>query len=387
MIAFYEQRARYKALLIGVLLLIFAASVIYTNYMGNKLAAEERKKIELLAMAYKHLNEAGPNTDISFLFHVIESNKTIPVIVTDEAGEILYYRNFDSVKIARDPTFLPRQLQQLAQQHDPVPIEYAKGKFQYVYYHETSLLQQLRYFPFVQFFFIALFIIVAYVAMNTVRRAEQNRLWAGMAKETAHQLGTPISALSGWVDYLKLQPTTESLHAVLKELEQDIQRLETIAHRFSHIGSAPKLIETDIVQEIQRCIDYVRRRAPESVRFQLHTKQPAPITALCAPTLFEWVIENLLKNALDAIPQNGQIDIYVDKQDHHVFIDVKDNGKGIPIGQSKTIFAPGFSTKKRGWGLGLSLAKRIIEHFHDGRIMVKESAPGKGTTFRIILKG
>ncbi|MCS6916977.1 MAG: HAMP domain-containing sensor histidine kinase [Chitinophagales bacterium] len=386
MIGFLTQQGRFKVILVVVLLLIFAASILYTHYLSRQLAAEERRKVELLATAFKHLNEADPDTDISFLFHVIESNKTVPLIVTDSAGHILLHKNLDEARIARDSAYLLRQLQHMKANYEPVPIEYTRGNFQYVYYRETPLLTQLRFFPYIQFFFILLFLLVAYLTFNTVRRAEQNRVWAGMAKETAHQLGTPISALAGWVDYLKLQAREPAVIQMLPEMEKDIQRLELIAERFSKIGSLPDLSEHDIVPFIRRTAEYVRRRSSDKVQLLIHEPAGGSAHALIVPQLFEWVIENLLKNALDAINGQGHIAIHILPANGYLHVDVQDDGKGIPASQFKAVFKPGFSTKKRGWGLGLSLAKRIIEDFHNGKIMVKESAPGKGTTFRITLK-
>jgi signal transduction histidine kinase len=227
---------------------------------------------------------------------------------------------------------------------------------------------------------------MSYLIFSTARRAEQNRVWAGMAKETAHQLGTPISALSGWVDYMKLQETNSDTLKVIPEVEKDIERLELIAQRFSKIGSTPELISVNLLDEVSRSVDYIRRRASGRVSITFHSANEK-IQAMISPPLFEWVIENLLKNALDALGGSGSIDIEVSQQGKKVFVDVKDSGKGIPAGKFNTVFRPGYSTKKRGWGLGLSLAKRIIDEFHNGKIFVKESSVGKGTTFRIVLKG
>jgi signal transduction histidine kinase len=248
------------------------------------------------------------------------------------------------------------------------------------------LLTQLRYFPYIQFAIILFFLGLSYLIFSTARRAEQNRVWAGMAKETAHQLGTPISALSGWVDYMRLTETNPETQKVIPEVEKDIERLELIAQRFSKIGSAPELVSVNLQKEIARSVEYIRRRASGKVSINFHSSDEK-IEAMISPPLFEWVIENLLKNALDAISGSGAIDIYVSKQGKKVYVDVKDSGKGIPSGKFNTVFRPGFSTKKRGWGLGLSLAKRIVEEFHGGKIFVKESSVGKGTTFRIVLKG
>jgi signal transduction histidine kinase len=368
-----------------VLLVIIIASILYTNYLAGKLSVQEKLKMELIADTYERLTNSGGGEDLSFMFHIIESNKTVPLILADSSGNILLSKNFDSLTIERDHTFLERKLLEMKLQHNPIDIEYTKGVHEYMYYGDSVLLTELRYFPFIQFAIILLFIGVAYITFSTARRAEQNRVWAGMAKETAHQLGTPISALSGWVDYMKLQTNSPATIAVLPDVEKDIERLELIADRFSKIGSVPELSSINLIEQIEKNVDYIKRRASGKVQFSLQSTNNETIEALISPPLFDWVIENLLKNALDAIGGNGSIDIQLSKQGKKVYVDIKDSGKGIAPGKFNAVFRPGYSTKKRGWGLGLSLAKRIIIEFHKGKIFVKESAPGKGTTFRIVL--
>lgn len=383
----YEQKNTWKLILLVTLLLIIITSILYTNYLSGKLALEERKKMQLLADVYKRLAEAGGNVDLGFMFHVIESNETVPLILADEKDNVMGFKNLDTVKIAKDSSYLKHELASMKADREPIDIEYSKGAHQYIYYRDSYLLVQLRYFPFIQFSIILLFLAVAYITFSTARRAEQNRVWAGMAKETAHQLGTPISALSGWVDYMKLQlDEDDEVIQVIPEVEKDIERLELIAERFSKIGSVPDLVTTNLFNEVEKSTQYIRRRASGKVSINLHAPQGKDIEAMVSPPLFAWVIENLLKNALDAIGGSGAIDIYVSKQGKQTFVDIKDSGKGIPPGKLKTVFRPGYSTKKRGWGLGLSLAQRIIEEFHKGKIFVKESQLGKGTTFRILLK-
>jgi len=329
----YEQKNTYKLILLATLVSIVIASVLYTDYLAKKLSVEERKKMELLADTYQRLNNNNGNEDLSFMFHIIESNSTIPVIITDDENQILWNKNFDSLRIEKDTTYLHKQLEVMKAQHAPIDIEYIKGKHQYIYYLDSYLLTQLRYFPFIQFTIILLFIGVAYITFSTARRAEQNRVWAGMAKETAHQLGTPISALSGWVDYMKLQPNNPGTAALIPEVEKDIGRLELIAQRFSKIGSTPELTSTNLFDEIQRSVDYMRRRASGKVTINIHQPKEDNLIALISPPLFEWVIENLLKNALDAIGGDGSIDVYLSRQGKKVFVDVKDSGKGIPSGK------------------------------------------------------
>jgi signal transduction histidine kinase len=383
----YEQKNTWKTILLITLLLIIITSILYTNFLAGKLAKEERKKMELLADVYKLLNATSGNVDLGFMFHIIESNETVPLILTDETGTIIGHKNLDSLRIERDTAYLPKQLSLMKADRPPIDIEYSKDAHQYIYYRDSYLLVQLRYFPFIQFSIILLFLAVAYLTFSTARRAEQNRVWAGMAKETAHQLGTPISALSGWVDYMKLQlKEGDETLKVIPEVEKDIERLELIAERFSKIGSVPDLITTNLYDEVEKSTQYIRRRASGKVHIKLHAPQGKKVEAKISPPLFAWVIENLLKNALDAIGGSGKIDIYLQQQGKQTFLDIKDSGKGIPPGKLKAVFRPGFSTKKRGWGLGLSLAKRIVEEFHKGKIFVKESQVGKGTTFRIVLR-
>lgn len=383
----YEQKNTWKIILLIALLLIIITSILYTNFLAGKLAKEERKKMELLADVYKLLNASSGNVDFGFMFHIIESNETVPLILTDETGTIIGHKNLDSLKIGRDTNYLPQQLALMKADRPPLDIEYSKDAHQYIYYRDSYLLVQLRYFPFIQFSIILLFLAVSYLTFSTARRAEQNRVWAGMAKETAHQLGTPISALSGWVDYMKLQLNEkDEMYQMIPEVEKDIERLELIAERFSKIGSVPDLVACNLYHEVEKGTQYIRRRASGKVQINLHAPQGKKIEAHISPPLFAWVIENLLKNALDAIGGSGNIDLYIQQQGKQAIVDIRDSGKGIPAGKLKAVFRPGFSTKKRGWGLGLSLAKRIIEEFHKGKIFVKETQVGKGTTFRIILK-
>ncbi|MCY7409739.1 MAG: HAMP domain-containing histidine kinase [Chitinophagales bacterium] len=385
MISIYEQKNTYKLILLFVLLLIIITSILYTDYLASKLSDQEKLKMELIADTYKRLTNSTGSEDLSFMFHIIESNKTVPLILADSTDAILLSKNFDSIKIAKNESYLNGQLAEMKSQRDPIDIQYTQGVHQYMYYGDSVLLKELRYFPFIQFAIILLFIGVAYITFSTARRAEQNRVWAGMAKETAHQLGTPISALSGWVDYMKLQPDETAIAAVLPDVEKDIERLELIAERFSKIGSVPEMIVTNLNEQINKNVDYIKRRASGKVFFEVKSFNDETVNALISPPLFDWVIENLLKNALDAIGGEGSIEISLSKQGSKAIVEIKDSGKGIAAGKFNAIFRPGYSTKKRGWGLGLSLAKRIINEFHKGKIFVKESAIGKGTTFRIVL--
>lgn len=378
----YTQKQRWKILLLIAALLIGTASLWYTNKLVHKLSEEERKKIELWAEATKRLADVTEmNTDINFLSSVISNNTTIPVIWADDHFKVISYRNLDSLR-ALDSTYLNNQVTVMREQHEPIEIKIGQNFKQYILYKDSDLLIRLRYYPYFQLAVIALFLFVSYLAFSTSRKAEQNQVWVGMAKETAHQLGTPLSSLLAWLELLKMKGTSPEYTS---EIEKDLQRLQTITDRFSKIGSAPALNKEDVHQVLTHCIDYIRKRSSDQVTFVLSK----PTTEIFAPMnvpLFEWVIENILKNALDAMSGAGKISINITDQQQFVYIDLSDTGKGVPKSSYKTIFKPGYTTKSRGWGLGLSLSKRIIEDYHDGQIFVKNSETNKGTTFRIVLK-
>ena len=378
----YTQKQRWKLLLLVAALLIGAASLWYTNKLVNKLSEEEYKRIQLWAEATRRLADVTEmNTDINFLSSVISNNNSIPVIWADEEFKVISYRNLDSLK-ALDSTYLNRQALIMRTEHDPIEIRIGQNLQQYILYRDSDLLIRLRYYPYFQLGVIALFLFVSYLAFSSSRNAEQNQVWVGMAKETAHQLGTPLSSLLAWLEFLKIKGTSSEY---TNEIEKDIQRLQTITDRFSKIGSAPSLKKENVRTVMQHSIDYIRTRSSDKVTFSLE----APAYDIQAPMnvpLFEWVVENILKNALDAMEGNGRILVMITDQQQFVYIDISDTGKGVPKSSYKTIFKPGFTTKNRGWGLGLSLSKRIIEEYHDGQIFVKSSEIGKGTTFRIVLK-
>ena len=279
------------------------------------------------------------------------------------------------------------ELVQMRNQQDSIPI-FANGKVvQYIFYKDSTLLTELKYFPFIQIVIIVLFLIVAYVAFFASQRNTQNQLWVGMAKETAHQIATPLSSLSGWVDYLKENLQKESNLTALKDMQNDVDRLDIITQRFSKIGSAPELQAEKIVSIVEHCLDYMKRRASSKIEFALQSDMNENDLVNVNKPLIEWVFENLFKNAVDAIEDGvGKISVTLSNQNNSCTIDITDTGKGIPSDKFKTVFKPGFSTKKRGWGLGLALCKRIVEEYHQGKIFVKQSQSGAGTTFRIILK-
>ncbi len=379
----YTQKQRWKILLLIAALLIGAASLWYTNKLVKNLAEEERKKIQLWAEATKKLADINDiTTDLNFLSSVISNNTTIPVIMTDSKDELVSSRNLDSLK-ATDKEYIREQIAIMRSSHEPIEILLPGDNKNYILYKDSTLLVKLRYYPYFQLAVIALFLLVSYLAFSNSRKAEQNQVWVGMAKETAHQLGTPLSSLIAWLEFLKLKGADT---AYTSEIEKDIQRLQTITDRFSKIGSAPALEKENVQQVLQHSVDYIKSRTSDRVSFSIHGNEKNVIHAPMNIPLFEWVIENLLKNSIDAMGGMGTIKLAITDQHQFVYIDISDTGKGIPKNSYKNIFKPGYTTKKRGWGLGLSLSKRIIEDYHDGQIFVKNSEVNKGTTIRIVLK-
>lgn len=377
----YTQKQRWKILLLIAALLIGTTSLWYTNRLVKKLSEEERKKIELWAEATRRLADVSEiNSDINFLSNVISNNNTIPVIWADDKFVVISYRNLDSLK-ALEKGYLEKQVEVMRIEHVPIEIKIGKNLKQYILYKDSELLIRLRYYPFFQLAVIALFLFVSYLAFSSSRKAEQNQVWVGMAKETAHQLGTPLSSLMAWLELLKMRGMSIEYTT---EIEKDIHRLQTITERFSKIGSAPALSKVNVYDVLNRSVDYIKTRSSGSVEFVIDPSSTEIFAPMNVP-LFEWVIENILKNALDATSGKGKISLHITDQQQFVYIDISDTGKGIPKASYRTIFKPGYTTKNRGWGLGLSLSKRIIEEYHDGQIFVKSSEINKGTTFRIVL--
>lgn len=317
----------------------------------------------------------------SFMKDVETNASSVPVILTDSTQtKIMKSGNVDTVKI-KDSVYRQSLIADMRQSNPPIEIELPDEGKQYIFYEESTLSKELRYYPYFELGIISLFIMLAYFLFNSARRSEQNRVWVGMAKETAHQLGTPLTSLMAWIDYLKSKNVE-----LTDEMEKDVKRLATITQRFSKIGSAPQLEAYDIMEELKETEDYIRTRSSQKVKFNLTVAPGTDTVALLNPPLFSWVIENLFRNAIDAMSGQGSISIEVSQQINAVIIDITDTGKGIPKGKFKTVFEPGYTTKSRGWGLGLSLCKRIIEDYHGGKIFVKNSELNKGTTFRIILR-
>lgn len=377
----YRKRQRWKQILFFAAVFIGVGSLLYTNRLVKQIQTTERQKMELWAEAVKIMDQADFDADLAFPFSVIESNTHIPVILTDSSGAILGDKNLDTLK-SEDPVYMQRQLEHAMEENESLVINLGPDEKQYLHYRDSILLRTLIYFPYVQLGVIILFILVSYIAFNISRTAEQNEVWTGMSKETAHQLGTPISSLLGWMEILKdstLAPET------VAELQKDAQRLEKITDRFSKIGSKPTLTEGNLSNVLAGSLDYIKNRGPANIEYLLDLPEE-PIIASFNETLFEWVIENLCKNATDAIGAKGRVILHAVETDNHVIIDVEDTGKGIAKSKFKTIFKPGYTTKKRGWGLGLSLSKRIVETYHNGKIFVLSSNPAESTILRIMLK-
>lgn len=386
----YSNRATYKLVIILAALVIGVVSVLYTNDLVQKLADRERKLIDLSAKGYKEIATSEFSESQGFLFReIIEANNSVPVILADDQGHYISHRNFDvppNLKPEKEAEFFKQEMAEMASQYKPIVIE-IDGIKQYIYYRNSDLIYQLRYYPYIQLAVIGLFIIMGYLAFNLSRNAEQNRIWVGLAKETAHQLGTPISSLLAWAEYLRSKPEIAE-EGIVDEMDKDIQRLQMITARFSSIGSEQKLQLEDVGNVMHDAIRYLRRRLSNKVEMtcQLYPENEE-IQALINRPLFEWVIENISKNAVDAMGGAGRLHFDIRSgEEGDVIIDISDTGKGMTKAQYKKVFEPGFTTKKRGWGLGLTLARRIIEQYHRGKIFVKYSEPGKGTVFRIILR-
>ena len=381
----YRKRRQWKLLLVLFALFIGGISIFFTNNLMEKLAAEEHKRIQLWAEATEQLINVSPDQDVSFLFEVLKNNETIPVILVDMEDNMISYRNIDSVKM-KNPAYVKKKIHELknnSKENFIIKTEDGEALNQ-IYYSDSYLLTLLYYYPYFQLGLVFLFILASYFAFSVSKRAEQDQVWLGMSKETAHQLGTPISSLMAWIEILKDQVKDPE---IINELEKDTKRLEKIASRFSKIGSKPNLSEENLRQTLQSTINYMTRRIPSSIKISLvNSPQDSDIKVKINEDLFEWVIENLCKNAVDAIGEKGEISISYEETHKHICIDIKDTGKGIAKSEQKTIFNPGYTTKARGWGLGLSLVKRIVEQYHQGKIFVKNSELGIGTTLRIILK-
>ena len=366
-----------------VAILIISGTISYSQLLAKKIASEERQRVEQWAEAGGlFLNDKTGMSD-RLVGSIISSNNTIPIIQTDEKGRIIDHANLDTAEIARDRNYIAAKLEEFKAANPPIEWSdpYDSTARNMYYYGNTILLKQVKYYPLIQLLVVALFILVTIVALKTSFKSTENQVWAGMAKETAHQLGTPLSSLQGWVEILRESGTNEK---IITEVEKDINRLKLVSDRFGKIGSTPQLEPHDILAQVNQMVDYIRRRAPGKIEFKVSSNTAGPIIGQVSPPLFDWVIENLLKNALDAMEGKGQIEVSI-HQDKKIYIDVTDNGKGIARENISKVFKPGFTTKKRGWGLGLTLCKRIIEQYHQGELYVRQSEVGKGTTFRVVI--
>lgn len=381
----YYKKRRWKQILFLSAIIIGIGSLLYTNTLVKQTSNEERAKVERWAEAIRLLvthDNLGSDVNL-FLNQILSTNTTIPIILVDDNGQINTDRNIKYQAKNRDKV-LTRELEKMKAKRQPIVIPLGEEEKQYLYYKESSLQVKLRYYPIFQLGVIMLFITLAYVAFSSARNAEQNLVWIGMAKETAHQLGTPISSLMAWVELLKEEEINQQ---IITELNKDTERLEKITERFSKIGSKPELYPENIYEHLLGSISYLSARVSKKIRFEYNFTEKQTLFLPLSSALFSWVIENLVRNAVDAIGSNqGLIVFDLQEKEKEIIIDISDNGKGIAKSKYKTIFNPGFTTKKRGWGLGLTLSKRIIENYHRGKIFLKNSELKKGTTFRIILK-
>ena len=386
----------WKMILVVIALAIVTGSLFYSRYLSEKLGRVEKQRVETWVEAQRTIAGATEETNLNLAIKISSENKDIPIIEATMTDSVTgNYLNLDTTK-AKDPAYLTRMLARYKKMHPPIilTLEQAMGGSLQYYYGESRLQKELRYFPVIQLLIVALFIIVLFVIQRVANKSIQNRLWVGMAKETAHQLGTPLTSLEGWTELLK--STFENLETenpdtavdgpakILSEMDTDIARLKLISDRFAKIGSTPQLASADIAVQVEKMVSYIKKRAGERVRFQVVGETPPYRAAISIP-LMEWVIENLLKNALDAMNGEGTITTTLLKNDRQIILDIQDSGKGMAHSHFKKVFTAGFTTKKRGWGLGLALTKRIVEEYHHGSIFVKQSELGKGTTFRIIL--
>lgn len=373
-----------KILLVVAAVVLSVASLVVSHFLVRDLKTEEQHKMEIWAEAMRSLNNADGNTDLTLVWTVLNGNNTIPVVVTDSEGVVQDYRNI--VVGEREGSIsdeaVSAKAQAMRRAGHAIRIYLSKTDYMEICYDDSLMLRRLAWWPYIQLGVVLIFVVVAIFALLSSKRAEQNKVWVGLSKETAHQLGTPISSLMAWQEVLlEMYPDDE----LLPEMGKDIQRLQRIAERFSKIGSQPEPKPENLVDVLEQVVSYISRRASNHVRVSLDVPGQALIAPLSAP-LFEWVIENLCKNAIDAMDGSGSITITAREEAGCISVEVSDTGKGIPKNRFSTVFTPGYTTKKRGWGLGLSLAKRIVESYHNGRIFVKNSELGKGTTFRVELK-
>ena len=376
-----RHKTLWKLFLLLFAVLTGMGSLIYTGNLVSKLKVEERKNIQLWAEATRLISLPDTIQNVEFLSSIIENNTTIPVILTDESDNIISAGNFNAERIG-DQVYMKKSLKKIKEKNKPIIINLENGHYNLIYYKDSIILTMLIFYPYIQLAIIILFILVSYLAFSSSRKAEQNQVWVGMSKETAHQLGTPTSSLAGWIEILQQKYPEIS---IAKELARDVERLEKVTERFSRIGSKPVLTSEDIVAIISHTLDYLKTRSSSKVKFISDYDNKTEIFVPVNSALFEWVIENVAKNAIDAMEGNGEITVRITETDKNALIDISDTGKGIPKSAFNKVFNPGFTTKQRGWGLGLSLAKRIIEEYHNGHIFVRHSEVGKGSCISIVM--
>lgn len=385
-------RPHLKWMVLGVAVLISLGSILYTNNLVEQIRAREKKQIDIYGSSLEYLaTESGTNFFLIF-DEIVQANYTIPVILTNEKGIPEDFKNLkraNKLTGAKRRSYLQKEIQEMKSQHEPIVVTLKDDAnniygYKYIYYKNSYLLSQLRFYPYIQLTIIAIFGFITFLILNSLRTAEQDRVWVGLAKETAHQLGTPLSSLMAWSEYFKASFPDQK--EPLEEFDKDVDRLKTITDRFSSIGSEPQLEQRNIFDIIERTVGYLQKRLPSKVQISTSSFPNNQILGWINTSLFEWVIENLCKNAADAMEGNGKIQINILRaNDGQVAIDISDTGKGIPKSKVNDVFRPGYTTKKRGWGLGLTLVKRIVEQYHEGKIFVKESEINVGTTFRIYL--
>ena len=377
----FGHKTFWKLFLLLIAVLVGMGSLIYTESLVSKLKVQERRNVQLWAEATRLISLPDTSQNVEFLSTIIENNNTVPVILTDESDSIISARNFDAHK-SGDYKYIKEQLEKIKERNKPIVNNLEKGHYNLIYYKDSIILTMLIYYPYIQLGIIIFFILVSYLAFRSSRKAEQNQVWVGMSKETAHQLGTPTSSLAGWIEILEQKHPGIS---ITKELALDVQRLEKITERFSRIGSKPVIKSDNIIGIISRTVDYLKLRTSSKVKIITDYNPDEKVVVPVNAALFEWVIENVFKNAVDSMEGSGEITVRITETERHALIDISDTGKGIPKSAFKKIFNPGFTTKQRGWGLGLSLAKRIIEDYHNGKIFVRHSEVGKGSCIRIVM--
>lgn len=389
----YNQKNNLKLAIFVVAGFMVMLSMYYTDQLVKQLEQKEERQVQLYAQGLRYALTASRDENIDFLMNYIvkdSTNTTIPVVYVNETGFLssINIKFPPNAKRADEQAIIEQNLENMKEEHPPIELDLGDGNKGYVYYSNSFLLRQLRYYPLVQLFVVMLFGGMAYLAFSSARRAEQNRVWVGLAKETAHQLGTPLSSLTAWVEFFKTDPERYDPEVTI-ELDKDVQRLGMITTRFSNIGSVPTLKDENILEIVKNIAGYLEKRISSKTKITVATQLPEDQTVPINRYLFEWVIENLCKNAADAIGGNsGSIHLQIDRLNYRqIVIDVSDSGKGIPKSSFKKVFNAGYSTKKRGWGLGLTLAQRIVENYHDGKLFVLRSDVNKGTTFRIMLPG